>query len=86
MVSVITASIGGTSYFALNPRRLESRAQEVADQVSCRAVDTAIVGYLMNNGTEPTAIGQLTSYVRGDISEYRIVNGMAEGPGCAAIH
>lgn len=86
MVSVITASIGSASYFALNPRQLESRAQAVADQASCRTVDTAIVGYLMNNGEQPTTVGQLASYVRGDISKYRIVNGLAEGPGCAEIH
>lgn len=86
MVSVITASIGGASYFALNPRQLESRAQAVADQASCRTVDTAIVGFLMNNGVQPTDVAQLTGYVRGDISKYRVVNGIAEGPGCAEVH
>ncbi|SDT40221.1 hypothetical protein SAMN04489716_3633 [Actinoplanes derwentensis] len=85
MTSAITVSIGGISYAALNPRELESRAQTVADQATCRTVDTAIVGYLMNNGEEPTAISQLDSYVRGDISKYRIVNGIADGPGCADL-
>lgn len=82
MTSAITVSIGGVSYVALNPRQLESRAQVVADQATCRTVDTAIVGYLMNNGTEPTSVTQLTGYVRGDISKYRIVGGLAAGPGC----
>lgn len=83
MASAITMSIGGVSYVALNPSKLQSRTQAVADQATCRTVDTAIVGYLMNNGTAPTSIRQLTDYVRGDISKYRIVDGVAAGPGCA---
>ncbi|MDR6321236.1 hypothetical protein [Actinoplanes couchii] len=85
ITSAITASIGGISYAALNPRELEGTAQRVADQATCRTVDTAIVGYLMNNGTQPTSIAQIEDYVRGDISRYRIVNGIADGPGCAKI-
>jgi hypothetical protein len=83
MASAITVSIGGVSYVALNPAQLQSRAQVVADQATCRTVDTAIVGYLMNNGTAPTSIRQLEGYVRGDISKYRIADGVAAGPGCA---
>ncbi|WP_109598020.1 hypothetical protein [Actinoplanes xinjiangensis] len=83
MASAITMSIGGVSYVALNPAQLQSRAQVVADQATCRTVDTAIVGYLMNNGTAPTSIRQLKDYVRGDISKYRIVGGVAAGPGCS---
>ncbi|WP_433795540.1 hypothetical protein [Actinoplanes sp. CA-252034] len=82
MASAITMSIGGVSYVALNPTQLKSRAQTVADQTTCRTVDTAIVGYLMNNGTAPTSVRQLKDYVRGDIARYRIVNGVAAGPGC----
>jgi hypothetical protein len=84
MASAITVSICGASYAALNPQQLTSRAQVVADQATCRTVDTAIVGYLMNNGTAPTSIRQLKDYVRGDISKYRIVDGVATGPGCTA--
>ncbi|WP_430785834.1 hypothetical protein [Actinoplanes sp. G11-F43] len=69
----------------MNPRQLESRAQSVADQATCRTVDTAIVGYLMNTGKTPTSITQLTGYVHGDISRYRVVDGLADGPGCADI-
>ena len=83
MASAITVSIGGVSYAALNPAKLQSRAQTVADQATCRTVDTAIVGYLMNSGAAPTSIRQLKDYVRGDISKYRIVGGAAAGPGCA---
>lgn len=83
MTSALTVSIAGMSYVAWSPAKVESRVQEVADQATCRAVDTAILGYVMNNDVAPTSIGQLTDYVRGDISRYRIVGGLAAGPGCA---
>jgi hypothetical protein len=47
-------------------------------------VDTAIAGFLAQTGTVPTTIAQLKPYVRGDISGYRIVGGLAAGPGCPA--
>jgi hypothetical protein len=84
MASAITVSVGGTAYAVLNPRELQSRTQVVADKATCRTVDTAIVGYLMNNGTAPTSIRQLKDYVSGDISRYRIVDGVAAGPGCTS--
>lgn len=83
MTSVLTVSVAGASYAALNPAKLEAHAQTVADQATCRTVDTAILGYLMTNGAEPTSVRQLDDYVRGDISRYRIVDGVAAGPGCA---
>ncbi|MBW6434785.1 hypothetical protein KZ829_13660 [Actinoplanes hulinensis] len=84
MASALTVSIGGVSYVAVNPAKLEARAQVVADQATCRTVETAIVGYLMNNGVEPTSVRQLEDYVSGDISRYRITGGRAAGPGCKA--
>ncbi|MEV0902977.1 hypothetical protein [Actinoplanes sp. NPDC049802] len=84
MTSAITVSIAGVSYVAVNPAKLEARAQVVADQATCRTVETAIVGYLMNNDVLPTSVRQLEDYVRGDISRYRIVDGKAAGPGCTA--
>jgi hypothetical protein len=83
MTSALTVSIAGVSYAAYSPAKMEARAQVVADQATCRTVDTAIVGYLMNNDTVPTSVRQLEDYVRGDISRYRIVDGVAAGPGCA---
>lgn len=83
MTSAITLSICGVGYVALSPGEVKSRVQVVADQASCHTVNTAITGYLMNNGEAPTSIAQLTSYVQGDISQYRIVEGLATGPGCA---
>ncbi|GGN44348.1 hypothetical protein GCM10010109_77460 [Actinoplanes campanulatus] len=84
MASALTVSIGGVSYVAVNPAKLEGRAQVVADQATCRTVETAIMGYVMNNGVEPTSVRQLGDYVSGDISRYRIVGGRAAGPGCKA--
>ncbi|MBB4750815.1 hypothetical protein [Actinoplanes lobatus] len=68
----------------MNPAKLEARAQVVADQANCRTVETAIVGYVMNNGVAPTSVRQLGDYVSGDISRYRIVGGKPAGPGCQA--
>lgn len=78
----VTMSIAGTSYTALNPPKLEAQARMVADKATCRTVNTAIVGFIAMNGTDPTKIAQLRPYVSGDISRYRIVKGMAAGPGC----
>ena len=82
MAAAITVSIAGVSYATLNTGSVRSTAVTVASQASCRAVDQAIVGYLAQHTTAPTAIGQLQPWVRGDISAYRIVRGRAAGPGC----
>lgn len=82
MAAAVTVSIAGTSYAALNPDKLTADAKAVADQATCRTVDTAIVGFVVVNETDPTSIKQLKPYVDGDISRYRIVNGRAAGPGC----
>jgi len=82
MAAAITVSIAGVSYAALNTDSVRSTAVTVASQASCRAVDQAIVGYVAQHNTPPTAIGQLQPWVRGDISAYRIVKGRAAGPGC----
>ncbi|MEV6304776.1 hypothetical protein AB0M02_35565 [Actinoplanes sp. NPDC051861] len=66
----------------MNVKQLEASSRAVADQATCRTVDTAIVGYLAQHGESPKSISQLKSYVKGDISRYRIVNGVASGPGC----
>lgn len=82
MAAAITVSIAGVSYAALNTTSTTATATTVANQASCRAVDEAIVGYLAQHGTAPTAIKQLKTWVKGDISAYRIVEGQAAGPGC----
>jgi hypothetical protein len=78
----VTLGASGASYSALNPQGMEAQARLVADSATCRTVDTAIVGFIAMNGTDPTSIAQLRPYVKGDISRYRIVDGMAAGPGC----
>jgi hypothetical protein len=84
MAAAITVSVAGLSYVALNPTVLTERAETVADQATCRAVDQAIVAYASVNDTKARSIGDLKPYVKGDISKYRIVRGLAAGPGCAA--
>jgi hypothetical protein len=66
----------------LNTNTFTRNAQTVADKADCRTVDTAIVAYLAQNDVAPTTIEQIKPYVRGDISAYRIVHGLAAGPGC----
>jgi len=66
----------------MNPAEAEQRAREVAGQATCRTVDSAIVAYVALNDEAPRQIGDLTEFVNGDITAYRIVDGMAAGPGC----
>jgi hypothetical protein len=82
MAAAITVSVAGVCYTALNTNGIRSTATTIADQVSCRAVDEAIIGYVAQHGAAPTGIRQLRPWVTGDISAYRIVGGRAGGPGC----
>lgn len=80
--SVVTVSIGGVSYVALKPERVEEKARVVAAQADCRSVNAAIVAYVSINDRDPRSIDDVKNLVKGDISAYRIVEGMASGPGC----
>lgn len=82
MVAAVTVSIAGISYATMKPDAAVQRARTVADEAECRAVDTAIAAYLATNDAAPTTIDQVQPYARGDISAYRIVDGLAAGPGC----
>jgi hypothetical protein len=66
----------------MNPDRAEKHAREVASQATCRTVDTAIVAYVAVHDEAPKRIADLTDFVDGDITAYRIVDGLAAGPGC----
>jgi hypothetical protein len=82
MAAAVTVSVAGVSYSAVKPERLENQARTVAAQASCRTVDSAIVAYIAVHDRQPVSIADLTGYVKGDISAYRIVQGTAAGPGC----
>ena len=82
MAAAVTVSISGACYAALNPTKAEESARAVANQATCRTVDTAIVAYVGVHGVPPRSVTQLREYVKGDISKYRIVDGTAAGPGC----
>lgn len=82
MAATVTLSTAGLCYAAMDPDGLEENARSVAQQATCRAVDAAIVAYTALNDEDPTSIDQLAGYLEGDITAYRIVDGMAAGPGC----
>ncbi|HEY0535997.1 MAG TPA: hypothetical protein VGD29_30805 [Actinoplanes sp.] len=82
VASAVTASIAGVSYAAFKPKDVEHRARVVAAQADCRAVNEAIVAYVSINDRDPKSIADLRGLVQGDISAYRIVEGLAAGPGC----
>jgi hypothetical protein len=83
MAAAITLSVAGASYAALDTGVLTGRAEVVADQAGCRAVNQAILGYVAEHGSAPKRIADLNPYADGDISAYRLVRGVASGPGCA---
>jgi hypothetical protein len=82
MGAAITLSVAGGSYAAFNTGAVTRSAESVAHAADCRAVDTAIAAYLADHDAVPATVAQLRPYVRGDISAYRIVDGLAAGPGC----
>jgi hypothetical protein len=83
VASAVTVSIVGVSYVALKPNELEDQARVVAARADCRAVDEAIVAYVAMNDRDPRTINDVKYLVKGDISSYRIVKGVAAGPGCS---
>lgn len=82
MAAAVTVSVAGVSYAALNQGDAEKRAREVASRAACRSVDAAIAAFVAVHDEPPSRIGELAGWVRGDISAYRIVDGVAAGPGC----
>ena len=83
MAAAVTLSIGGVAYAALNTDPVTQPARTVASAADCRAVDTAILAFVTERETVPTTLDEIRPYLLGDISAYRIVNGLAAGPGCA---
>lgn len=67
---------------ALDVPKLVTRTNAVAQPATCRAVDLAILVYITEHDVAPATLADLTPYVRGDISAYRIVGGVTTGPGC----
>lgn len=82
LAAAITVSIAAVSYAALGTGVLKDQAETVAGKAGCRAVNQAILGYVAQHDTAPTKITDLEPYLDGDISAYRIVKGVAAGPGC----
>lgn len=85
MATAITISAGGVCYAASNADVLNGAAHTVASQSYCHAVNTAIAAYLAQYDAAPHRIADVERYVSGDISGYRIMNGLAAGPGCEPV-
>ena len=82
MSAAVTLSVAGGSYLALNPEQMKRPAQLIADRATCRVVNQAIVAHAAVTGEAPRTMADLSDYVEGDVSAYRIVAGRAAGPGC----
>jgi len=82
MAAAITMSIGGVTYAALNTDAVTQPARTVASAADCRAVDAAIAAYVAERDELPANLDDIRPYILGDISAYRIVDGLAAGPGC----
>jgi hypothetical protein len=82
MAATVTLSVAGVSYAALKPKEAERQARDVAARATCRAIDAAVAAFYAVHDRPPTKMSDLAPYVRGDITAYRIVNGMTAGPGC----
>jgi hypothetical protein len=82
MATALTVSIVGVSYVAFNSDTLATRAQTVADRATCRTLESAVVAYIAQHDAGPRTIHDLTPYVQGDISKYRLQDGLPAGPGC----
>jgi hypothetical protein len=80
--AVVTLSVAGVSYLALNPEQMKRPAQLIADHATCRVVDQAIVAYTGVTGDTPRTMADIAEYIEGDVRAYRIVAGRAWGPGC----
>lgn len=83
IVGAVTLSVAGAAFAVVNPAALTHRAEVTATKASCRSVEQAVLAYADQKGTAPTVIAELRPYVRGDISDYRLLEGVVVGPGCA---
>lgn len=82
IVTAITLSAAGVAFAVMDPAALTHRAEVTAVKASCRAVEQAVLAYADQRATPPTVIADVRPYVHGDISDYRLVDGLVVGPGC----
>jgi type II secretory pathway pseudopilin PulG len=86
MTAVVTLGTVASAAVSVNMPALTRQSEATADQVTCRAVDTAIMAYYTEQQALPTVIADVTPYLQGDVSAYRVVSGRADGPGCDTLH
>lgn len=82
VAAVLTTGVAGAAYTAVDMDALTAQAERTAAEATCKAVDTGVAAYVEANGDAPATITQIGEYVRGDITAYRLDNGVAVGPGC----
>ncbi|WP_250035311.1 hypothetical protein [Paractinoplanes maris] len=82
VAAAVTLSVSAVCYSQFDTQKAEQQARTVAAKATCRAVDSAILAYVGVHGDAPRAVSELTGYLDGDITAYRIVRGRAAGPGC----
>ena len=82
MTAVVTLGTVASVAVAVDIPTLSSESESTAAEATCRSVDTAILAFYAEHQVLPTTIEQITPYVLGDVTAYRIVSGAAAGPGC----
>jgi hypothetical protein len=86
IAAAVTLGTVATAAISVNSPALTRQAESTAAVANCRAVDTAILAFYAERQVQPTGLQDIKPYVRGDITEYRIVAGTAVGPGCDRLH
>ena len=83
-MAIMTIGTAGVTYAAFRPGGITERVRAVSDQATCHTLDNAAAAYLALNDEPPAGIDDLKAYVSGDLTRYRIVDGLPAGPGCPA--
>jgi len=78
----LTTGVAVAAAVTLDIPALLAETKQVTGRATCRTVDLAMLAYVAEYDRLPVEAADVQQYVRGDVSEYRIVNGRAAGPGC----
>ncbi len=80
-LALATGTAGAMST-VLDVPALVAGATSVSERAGCRTVETAIAAYAAEHDAPPVRIADVRPYLRGEVSGYRVVGGVATGPGC----
>jgi hypothetical protein len=79
---VVTTGTAATAVVAVDVPGITTMVRTVAGQATCRTVNIAILAYTAEHDVAPLTLADIRPYAYGDISAFRIVDGVAAGPGC----